>query len=294
MMATPAVTELWVQLAGVRVAAKSWGSEDGEPLLALHGWLDNAATFDGLAPRLADRARVVAVDLPGHGLSEHRAAGELYHHVDWVLDVARIAVALGWTQFGLLGHSMGAGVASLFAGTFPERVTRLVLLEGLGPLSAQPQEAPERMAIGITRTLAVDRGSSMRVYPDLASVAKRLQQSGTGMTYAAALTLAERGTREDASGARVWRSDPRLRVPSLLRLSEEHVHTFLRRIACPVLIVRANQGYPLDESWVKRQLLCLRDVRVEHVAGGHHVHLDAPERVAPPVRKHLENTRTVA
>src|SRR5690606_2312769 len=110
------------------LAGLAFGPRDGRPVLALHGWLDNAATFVPLAPLLPE-LRIYALDLPGHGRSSHRPPGARYHYVDWVGDVIEAADALGLDRFALLGHSMGAGISILTAGTFPERVERLALIE---------------------------------------------------------------------------------------------------------------------------------------------------------------------
>ena len=104
-----------------------WHDSHKAPLLALHGWLDNAATFDLLAPLLSD-FYIVALDFAGHGWSEHRAAGTRYHILDHVDDVLSIVNQLGWQRFTLMGHSMGAGVASLLSSALPERVEKLVMI----------------------------------------------------------------------------------------------------------------------------------------------------------------------
>src|SRR5690606_28472850 len=110
-------------------------------LLAAHGWLDNAGSFDLLAPRLAG-CRLVAVDAAGHGRSGFRAPDASYALWHDVADLAGVADALGWETFSLVGHSRGAGTAMLLAGTFPERIERLVLIEGGVPLVDAASEAP--------------------------------------------------------------------------------------------------------------------------------------------------------
>ena len=126
--------EIVLDVSGRRIAARVWGPADGRRILALHGWLDNAASFDRLAP-LLEGARIVAVDLPGHGLSEHAPKGCSYHFFDWPADVLAITKALGWFEFDLMGHSMGAGIASLTPALAGGSVKRLILIEGIGPLS---------------------------------------------------------------------------------------------------------------------------------------------------------------
>ena len=276
--------ETTIDVRGRKVAARVWGPEKAPPILALHGWLDNAASFDQLAPLLPD-LRIVAVDLPGHGYSDRRAPGVPYHYVDWVTEVTAIADGLGWECFSIMGHSMGAGIACLFAGTYPSRVQRLVLLDGLGPLTAEPQEAPERLALGVRRMLAAEEGKPEPL-PSRHVAAEKMRAVVPGLTLRSAETLLERGMR-DVPGGVVWRADPRLRVPSLFRFTAAQVHAFLKRIECPVLVVRGVDGYSFDVEAAREQLDCMQQVKVVRLRGGHHVHLDDAPTVAPPVLAHF-------
>jgi pimeloyl-ACP methyl ester carboxylesterase len=281
-MLEPVETNLLVR--GRHVAARIWGAPSAPPVLALHGWLDNAASFDLLAPLLPE-FRIVAVDLPGHGLSDHRPSGVPYHYVDWVIDVTAMADVLGWERFSILGHSMGAGIASLFAGTFPNRVSHLVLLDGLGPLTADPEKAPARLAAGVLRLLATDHPSPTRL-PNRHVAVEKICQAIPGLLPGSAEILLARGLQEVGEGL-AWRSDPRLRVPSLLRMTQRHVNSFLKRIECPVLVVRAEQGFPIDTTAMQEQFACLKNAQLIMLPGGHHLHLDNPASVAPRIRAHL-------
>ena len=269
-----------IPIRGLRLAAKRWGTRGGSPVLALHGWQDNAASFDGLAPLLPE-LDLVALDLPGHGHSEHRAPGENYHFIDWVLVLFEAADALGLTQFSVLGHSMGAAVASLAAGAVPERIERLALLEGLGPFTRTDDEYPDRVRAALTTRARGDFPAHL--YRDASDAAARLRQVLTDLSQAAAECLASRGTRTVEGGV-VWRSDPRLRWPSPQSLSEGQVQAFLRRITADSLLVRAREGYPFEPAMFTRRVQSLRNLRVVEVDGGHHVHLEHPTRVAPALR----------
>lgn len=271
--------ETTLDLGGARLAALRYGPDGGAPVLALHGWLDNAASFARLAEHLHG-VDLVALDLAGHGRSARRADG-VYLFVDFVADVAAAVDALGWDRCAIVGHSLGAGVGALFAGTCPERVARLVLLEGLGPLTDPDERAPQRLGDALAAEAAARGRDEHAGYASAAEVARRLV-AVTGMRPESAEILLARGLEPSGDKVR-WRADPRLRLPSRVRLTEAQVLAFLRAIACPTLVVRARPGMPFDEAQAAARLAAIADVRVAEVAGGHHVHLDEPAAVAAAV-----------
>jgi pimeloyl-ACP methyl ester carboxylesterase len=275
--------ELTVDLPHLRIAAREWGPSDGLPVLALHGWLDNSASFDRLAPELPE-LHLVALDLAGHGRSQHRHPSVIPHFIDWAPEIVAIANALGWDRFSLIGHSMGAGISTLVAGAFPDRVERLVLLEGVGPLAADPAKAPKQLAVAVD-----DEGraasASRKVFPDLdVAIAARLRDSD--LDREAARVLVERGSEETEDGIR-FTHDPRLRTRSRTRLTENQALAFLAGITCPVLAVRALQGWPFPEEVVVARLAVIQHLETAEVEGGHHVHLTHPDRVAPIIKEFM-------
>jgi pimeloyl-ACP methyl ester carboxylesterase len=273
---------------GLRVAALAWGPEDGVRVLALHGWLDNAASFARLAP-LLEGVRTVALDLPGHGRSDHFPRGWVHHFVDWVPVVLEAADALGWSRFDLLGHSMGAGISSLVPSAAPGRVRRMVLVEGLGPLSGPAEGASERFAAALEDEAQLAQRPGRGPFPDVEN-AVRARMRGTDLEPDAARLLVDRGVDVTADGVR-FRHDPRMKLRSRLRMTEEQVCAFLAAIACPVLVIRASQGFPFPEDEGRARLMRIRDCRVVDVEGDHHVHLTAPERVTPIVTEFVVGER---
>lgn len=179
---------------------------------------------------------------------------------------------------------MGGAIAALGAGAAPDRVDRLILLESLGPLVDPAEGAPERLAAHLR-----DRESSgtkrMPIYPDV-ETAVRARMTAGDLSAESARRLAERGTKSTPDGF-TWRSDPRLRLNSPVRLTEDQVQAFLARIECPTLVVSASQGLAPIRAALAPRMAKLRQGILEAVGGGHHVHLDHPERVAPLVRRFL-------
>lgn len=276
--------EIDIDIPGLSLAGLAWGPPDGEPVLALHGWLDNAASFTALAPLLPG-CRVVAVDFPGHGRSQHRAPGARYHFIDYVADAGAMLDALGWDAATLLGHSLGGAAASILAGALPGRVRRLVLVEALGPLPAKPGEAPEQFARA-WRGLQGLAAKHPPVYPDVAAaLAARVR--ATGMRDDSARPIVERGLRPVAGGL-TWRTDRRLTVPSLQRLAESQVREYLAAIRSPTLLVAAGGGSPvLGTDVLRGRARCVSSLELCTLGGGHHLHLDDASAVAGVIRPFL-------
>lgn len=285
---THAWEELTIHAAGLRLAARATGAADGPRVLCLHGWLDNAASFEPLAARLPG-FRIVALDLPGHGYSAHREPGNTYAFIDAVAAVAAARDALGWERCVLLGHSLGAGIAASLAGAQPSRADALVLLEGTGPLSEAPELAAERLG----RALDEQReklGRRAPVYRDAEVAATRLAASISKISIEAARILCTRGLVEVEGGV-TWRSDPQVRWQSRVRLVEAQVLSLLRAITCPTLFVRAEQSYFADGPTLEARLAAIANLRAASLPGGHHVHLENPDAVAHLVGEFLAPLR---
>lgn len=247
----------------------------GKPLLiALHGWLDNGASFLPLAPYLTD-FHLICIDLPGHGHSDHKATP--YVFIDWLDDLYQISQAAGWQQFLLLGHSLGALIACAYAGVFPEQVTRLILLEGLGPLSQPDEAVPEQVRRAIlNRSRTRERASAGFVSIEEA-VAARCKVADISLEAARLICERQLVVRE---GRWHWRSDPRLRDLSPLRMSEGQAQALIRAIACPVLFIRGEQGFEsLLAQWQQRAG-AFRQIEMVVVAGNHHFHMDNSAKTA--------------
>ncbi|WP_447940945.1 alpha/beta fold hydrolase [Pseudoxanthomonas mexicana] len=253
------------------------GDGDDARVIALHGWLDNAASFVPLALHLSGM-QLVAPDLPGHGGSAHLAPGAEYTSGVAVNAVLDIADALGWQTFSLLGHSMGAGIASLVAASAPERVQRLVVIEALGGLAETVERTADRWREAIAAARALP-GKKLRVFTDLATPVRARMQANQ-LSEPAARLLVERGVRA-VEGGYVWSSDQRLTLPTPQRLSEPQLARLVAGIGCPTTVVYADppQAYFPEPLRTQRAQL-LPDGRLHVIAGTHHLHMEDPMAVA--------------
>lgn len=264
--------EIRFRLPHMEIAAKAWGPSDGLPVIGLHGWLDNAATFDEIAPRLTG-VNLVSLDLAGHGLSDHIASGgySLWQQASTVLQVAE---ELGWNRFALLGHSMGAIISAVLAGSLPERVIGAGLIDGLLPFTSEADHAPAQMARFLNASL---KAPSKRkpVYDSVdKAITARVLGGNTPMTREAASLLVERGLMAKGDGW-TWRTDPQLMLPSALRFSRSHALAFIEAIRSPVCLVLAKQGVFQKHPEMLGHIRGFDHIRVEEVDGGHHLHLEA-------------------
>jgi pimeloyl-ACP methyl ester carboxylesterase len=274
--------------SGLTLAAQVWGTAGGHPVLASHGWLDNAGSFDLLAPRLAD-CELVALDLAGHGLSDSRSTDSAYNIWQDVGDLADVADDLGWRRFTLLGHSRGGAISMLFAATFPDRVDKLVLLEGGLPITAEADEAPAGLAQALREARALrDKGG--RVFTERATAIAERASGFSKVTPAAAEILARRSLREVPGGFQ-WHADQRLKAQSELRLTAEQARAFARAVTAPVLLLFAEKSPFADRPLYREMPELFANIEVERVAGGHHLHLEGSEgAVAERIRRFLDRS----
>ncbi len=259
------------------VRGLEFGAGSSRRVLAVHGWLDNAASFVPLAG-LLEGIHMVALDLPGHGHSDHRAPGATYHMIDYVADVLEAADRLGWAKFNLLGHSLGAGVASLVAATAPDRVESLAMIDGIGPVSGHDRDAVDRLRRSVARRLRAP-AREVRAYPSLdGAVAARL--AATSMGEAGARLIMQRNLRIGIGGECRWRTDRRVAHASPVYLSESLVRTFLSAIACRGLLVKASDGLIARRPTTSGRVAAVAAMEVIELRGGHHLHMDQPAPVA--------------
>lgn len=274
--------ELRLRLPHLELAAVDYGPADGIPLLALHGWLDNAASFETLAPLLPGH-RIVALDWPGHGRSQHRPDGAWYHYIDYLHDLDLALDALGWERCRIVAHSLGGAIASVYAAARPERVERLALIEALGPISTPPEKALGLLRAALTDRIDI-RSKSLRVFPDLEPAIKARMKSDTmALSREAAARLVTRGTRA-VDGGFVWSSDPRLTLTSAIRLTEEQVLAYLAGLTVPTLAIMADPPFPFVAGpSMQRRMDTVPALRLLRIPGTHHLHLENPASVAGPI-----------
>lgn len=276
---SPVCREAEWKLRYITLAGLSWpcepGVHDNTPTLLVHGWLDNSLSFARLAPDVARIGPVHAIDLAGHGHSGHRPDGQSYLLMDYVADLAELVERyFQETEDGcvnLVGHSLGGIVCALYAATFPERARRLVMIDSLGAISRPASETVPQLRKAIKKRIS---GSGQPpVYPDIAAAARAREGGLSPLSPEAALTLSPRNLTS-VEGGYVWRTDPRLRHPSPLMMTEEQVLATLEAIETPTLFIRADAGLLSYRKDLDARAHAIARLQTARVRGGHHCHLD--------------------
>lgn len=263
-----------------RIRGLRTGTPGAPKVLALHGWLDNAASFVPLASQLPG-IELVAPDLPGHGQSAHLPAGADYSFASSVNDVLDIADALGWERFALLGHSMGAGIGSLLAAACPRRVERFVAIEALGALAEVPERTTERLRSAVEATRAL-RDKRLRVFTDIDTpIAARMRANA--LSEPVARLLVERGL-SPVEGGHTWSSDPRLTLPTMIRMTDAQIRDLIVGITCHTRVIHADPAQPYLPDDVRRaHAALLPRGELVVIEGSHHLHMEQPHDVADAI-----------
>ncbi|XP_029297246.1 LOW QUALITY PROTEIN: serine hydrolase-like protein [Cottoperca gobio] len=283
------VSELSVPVPWGEIRGKVWGPDYGRPVLCLHGWADNCGAFNTLIPLLPKECRYVAVDLAGHGLSSHRPPGDFYSLSEYVMDVRRVADALQLRNFSIIGHSMGGDIAGMFSALYPEMVDALVLLDGFGVLPTNSKEISKIVRQGMDAILQFEKKpeEKKRVYT-YGKAVERLLAANPSLSEQSVHILLERGLVQ-VEGGFVFSRDLRVNFKNIMRISLEQSLEMQSRIQASVLVVLSEKGFnrifsePAQGEFASTLLQGLKNRHhtVVTVPGGHHVHLNKPEVVAP-------------
>lgn len=267
--------------------AKVWGPPDGRPVFALHGWLDNAATFDALIPLLPKNLRIVAVDTAGHGLSDHYPPDIAYNFFDCLVAIERLAGLLKWKKFSFIGHSMGAAMGMLYAGVFPEKVDTLVCLDLARAEVTRPKTVGYRLRKTTEKLLkyeaAIVAGPEKPFSYD-AAIERSITGSFGSLDKNACHLLFKRGLKK-VDGGHVFRRDRRLMAAPLTLTPKEDQLEMAKEVTANVLVIKFAQGPDFESpenfmEHVKTLKTKAKNVRYVEVEGAHHVHLTHPDRIA--------------
>ncbi|MBB5391933.1 MULTISPECIES: alpha/beta fold hydrolase [unclassified Herbaspirillum] len=286
----------FLQVRGLRYHVRHWGDPGAPKLFMLHGWMDVSASFQFMVDALQGDWHVIAPDWRGFGLSE-RTHADSYWFPDYLADLdailAHYAGAEAEEAVDLLGHSMGGNVATLYAGVRPQRIRRLINLEGLGLPSARAEQAPGRFAQWMDE---VRNRPLMRGYDSLQEVAARLQKNNVRLSDERAAFLAPHWAAQDAAGLWQILGDPAHKQVSPILYRVDEMMACWSQITAPVLWVEAKESdiwrffgqHALMRDEIDRRIGFIPKVQVEMIGdAGHMLHHDQPELLAALVERFL-------
>lgn len=283
--------DVYLEANRLRLHLLEWGAGDRVVLL-LHGYLEHAHGWDFVAPRLAAAGyHVFALDWRGHGDSEWIGRGGYYHFLDYIADLSCLVPQLG-ERVAVVGHSMGGGAAVLYAGTEPERVWALALIEGIGVPDSDPADVPQRVVAWLGDLRRVAATPPRRVLSE-ETAARRIASNFTSMPPAMASHLVRHNLRLDGESGLRWKFDPLHQTRSPQPTYVAQARAFWQRIDCPVLYVQGSESQlRLSEADLEERVAAMRGRRWTIAGAAHHPQLETPEELAGALSEFLAHAAT--
>ncbi|MDH4385453.1 MAG: alpha/beta hydrolase [Caulobacter sp.] len=224
----------------------AWGDPANPPMLLLHGGRDHCRSWDWAAARLCDRYRIIAPDLRGHGDSAWSPDGD-YSLMAYLYDLAQLIHQLKLAPLSIIAHSLGGNIALRYSGLFPENVSRLVAIEGMGPSPAMIARREETPVASRWRAWIEEKrqaaGRTPRRYRDLDEALARMKSENSYLTDDQARHLTVHGISQNEDGTYSWKFDNYLRVWPPLDLTPAQVADLWSSIACPTLLCYGEKSW---------------------------------------------------
>ena len=272
------------QSAGLRLHYVVWGDESKPPLLLVHGGRDHARMWDFVAGALVDCFSIYAPDLRGHGDSDW-VVGGTYRLSDYVVDLVNLVEVLERGPVTLIGHSLGGRLVLDLAGTFPEKVSKLVSIEGF--VRAPPDmAAPGQLRRYMEQVRELEQRKP-HAYSTLAEAEGRMQEANKRLSQDLVQHLTRHAVRRRDDGAYVWKFDNRMHARGVPEWSDEDTKAIWQGIEAPTLLVGGGEG------WVRQARSdfvrsALAEARFEMIDdAGHWVHHDQFDRFVAVARDFL-------
>jgi len=279
----------FLDIRGLNLHVRSWGPADAPVAVFLHGGLDASATFQFVVDEFSRDRRILAPDWRGHGLSAWAPGG--YWFQDYLADLDAILDALGLTDpVPLVGHSLGGNVACTYAGARPERVARLISLDGFGLPDRNPADAPAHLARWLNGLREGPRPA--RPYTSLADMAERLRAANPRLPADKALFMAEHLARALPDGRYAWAHDPVHRLPFATLHRKAEWAASVSAIRAPTLWIGSGQPFPPgianEAGGLEARVALIPGARYVRVGStGHNLHHEEPAAVARLIEEFL-------
>jgi pimeloyl-ACP methyl ester carboxylesterase len=264
-----------------------WGTNGKPALILVHGGLDHARSWDATARALRDDYHVYALDLRGHGNSAW-APGALYSIAEHVLDLSALIDIVNGFPITIIGHSLGGVISLLYSGIYPDRVRKVVAIEGLGPPPNHRVHKPasERYREWIEEVRKMEHRTP-HSYPNIADAVARMKEANPFLTDEVAEHLTLHGTNWNADGSIIWKFDNYARIFAPYGMNIDDAKEVLSRITCPVLLFWGRKSWAQDPE-IDGRATVIRDHRLVKVDNaGHWVHHDQFDLFLAETKKFL-------
>lgn len=279
----------FLPVRGLRYAVRHWGLADAPPVFFLHGWMDSSPTFQFLVEALKEEWHVIAPDWRGYGDTEW--LGRPYWFPDYYGDLDALLQHYSPDRPArLVGHSMGANIAAVYASARPQRVAQVAMLDFLGLMATEPKDAPKQLGQWLDHLGATPR---LNTYATHEALAKRMQQVNLRLTDEKAGYLARALSRVLDDGRVQMACDPWHRVPAPILYRIDDQMAAWSTIAAPVLMLVSEDGFVHERfgdnpAEQERRLAAFRNLQVETIGDcGHNLQHDQPARVAEALERFL-------
>lgn len=271
-----------IDIRGIEYSINEWGEADSPPFFYLHGWADTGSTFQFVVDELSANWRVIAPDWRGFGRT--RDYSPSFWFADYLADLhALLAIYSPDAPARIVGHSMGANVASLYAGTMPERVSAFINIEGFGLPDSDPGDAPERYREWL---LAAEAGPEFSVYADMQSLAKRIRKRSPALSESRAEFVAREWAVNDGDAVHL-RASANHKLPNPVLYRRAEAEACWRRVEADVLLVTGESSLFPSRFGNLADLPFPNARSTAIAAAGHMIHFEAPQALAEEIERFL-------
>ena len=289
--------EVKIQISWGKLAGKLWPSQyphvpttKQTGVLMLHGFLDNAASFDPLIPYFPQEMTLLAIDLAGHGFSDHYSDKDSYHHFSMVSDVIEVLRYLSWEQTILVGHSLGGLLATNVAGMLPNIICKLIIIDGIFSVSQPYKHLSNFM---VSKYEQERKPQKEKIYSTREEVVERITQGHVAISRTSAEILSTRACREENGGLVLTRD---INIPKPLFFYTRYLfwkvmgQLIYDKITMPALFTVAEDSFEIIiyKNMKKANITLSPTSRLKFVTGGHQGHMDVPGIVGELIRSFLQ------
>lgn len=294
--------EIQIPIENGFLAAKEWGLSTGKPFLALHGWQDNAATFDRLIPLLSPDLHIIALDYIGHGKSSHKIACMPYFKLEFIYHIKLVVEYFDWKKFSIIGHSWGSELAIIFSSMYPELVDQVIGIDLIKPVTYSNENVSARIKKNIDQyreeQKKIKDKFNQPIYTKEEAINRLLNSEYNDCSESEIKILIERGTKQIEPGKFIFTRDPRIKYVWDGGFNSYAVmKQIVSNIQCNLLLIKAKNSplYSDEKSYNEFLKLysenCKKFEFIE-IDGNHFIHLSYPERIVPIINKFIENNHS--